>query len=69
MVRTSASGTDPFDNNTTRVENFRPTPVSVMIPMITPAAAQASVTGMTAFAAATQVSTMRRGVSAEARLR
>ena len=66
IVRTSASGNDPPDNITTRVENFKPTPVSVIIPIIIPATPQARATGITALEAETHVSIMRRGVSAVA---
>ena len=69
MVKTNAAGRLPPDNSTTKVENFSPMPVRVMIPMITPAAAQARATGITALAATMAVSTMRRGVCAEAWLK
>ena len=69
MVNIRARGNWPPESSTTSVENFRPTPVSVIIPMMHPAAAQASATGITALAAVTAVSTIRRGVCAEARLK
>ena len=69
IVSTRAASRFPPETVTTRVLNFSPRPVSEMTPMMIPAVAHATATGMTASTLATSAATNRRGDSMEFRRR